>query len=57
MAVVSERLSSALGPGEEDCGSEVSQVQLDILAPGLEPQEQEVSAGGLQYAVERGWIV
>ncbi|XP_045628768.1 Fanconi anemia group A protein isoform X1 [Ursus americanus] len=43
MAVVSERLSSALGPGEEDCGSEVSQVQLDILAPGLEPQEQEVA--------------
>lgn len=55
MAVVSERLSSALGLGEEDGSLEVSQAQLSILAPHLEHQEQEVSAGCLQQAVEQGW--
>ncbi|KAF3817535.1 hypothetical protein GH733_012822 [Mirounga leonina] len=43
MAVVSERLSSALGLGEEDGSLEVSQVQLSIMAPHLEHQEQEIA--------------
>nr|XP_025716109.1 Fanconi anemia group A protein isoform X2 [Callorhinus ursinus] len=43
MAVVSERLSSALGLGEEDGSLEVSQVQLSILAPHLEHREQEIA--------------
>ncbi|XP_027472901.1 Fanconi anemia group A protein isoform X4 [Zalophus californianus] len=43
MAVVSERLSSALGLGEEDGSLEVSQVQLGVLAPRLEHREQEIA--------------
>ncbi|XP_021561324.2 Fanconi anemia group A protein isoform X1 [Neomonachus schauinslandi] len=43
MAVVSERLSSALGLGEEDGSLEVSQAQLSIMAPHLEHQEQEIA--------------
>lgn len=45
MAVVSERLSSALGLGEEDGSFEESQVQVNIFSPELEPQDQQVSAG------------
>ncbi|XP_041627092.1 Fanconi anemia group A protein isoform X1 [Vulpes lagopus] len=43
MAVVSERLSSALGLGEEDGSFEESQVQLNIFSPELEPQDQQVA--------------
>uniref|UniRef100_A0A8C0JWV1 FA complementation group A n=1 Tax=Canis lupus dingo TaxID=286419 RepID=A0A8C0JWV1_CANLU len=43
MAVVSERLSSALGLGEEDGSFEESQVQVNIFSPELEPQDQQVA--------------
>ncbi|XP_072587394.1 Fanconi anemia group A protein isoform X3 [Vulpes vulpes] len=43
MAVVSERLSSALGLGEEDGSFEESQVQLNIFSPELEPQDHQVA--------------
>lgn len=45
LALVSERLSSVLGPDEEDSSRGHSRVQLSLRAPHLEPREQEVSAG------------
>ncbi|XP_069918954.1 Fanconi anemia group A protein isoform X5 [Oryctolagus cuniculus] len=41
VAVVSERLSAALGPREEDGILEAAKVQLSVLAPELERREQE----------------
>ncbi|XP_003998418.1 Fanconi anemia group A protein isoform X6 [Felis catus] len=43
VAVVSERLGAALGRAEEDGSSGGSQIQLSVLTPGLEQQEQEVA--------------
>lgn len=40
--MVSERLSSALGRGEDDSSSEALKIQLSVLAPELEQQEQKV---------------
>ena len=40
--MVAERLSSALGLSEDDGSSEVSKIQLSILAPRLEQREQQV---------------
>ncbi|KAK1330595.1 hypothetical protein QTO34_010791 [Cnephaeus nilssonii] len=42
IAVVSERLHSALGLSEDDRSSEVSKIQLSVLAPKLEQREQQV---------------
>ncbi|KAM5207637.1 Fanconi anemia group A protein isoform 2-T2 [Hipposideros larvatus] len=42
VAVVSERLRSALGLGEDDSSSEASKIQLSILAPELDQREQKV---------------
>ncbi|XP_016067742.1 PREDICTED: Fanconi anemia group A protein isoform X4 [Miniopterus natalensis] len=42
IALVSERLSSALGLSEDDSSSEVSKIQLSVLAPKLEQREQQV---------------
>ncbi|KAG8508176.1 Fanconi anemia group A protein [Galemys pyrenaicus] len=42
MALVSERLSCALGPGKDDDSTEGSKIQLSVLAPELEAQEQAV---------------
>ncbi|XP_045431802.1 Fanconi anemia group A protein isoform X3 [Pipistrellus kuhlii] len=42
IAVVSERLHSALGLSEDDGSSEVSKIQLSVLAPKLEQREQQV---------------
>ncbi|XP_036998687.2 Fanconi anemia group A protein [Artibeus jamaicensis] len=42
VAVVAERLSSALGLCEDDGSPEVSKIQLSILAPRLEQREQQV---------------
>lgn len=59
LALVSERLSSVLGPGEEDSSLGLSRVQLSLRAPHLEQREQEVSAGCGRWAVEwaglRAW--
>uniref|UniRef100_A0A8C7B2C9 FA complementation group A n=1 Tax=Neovison vison TaxID=452646 RepID=A0A8C7B2C9_NEOVI len=43
LALVSERLSSVLGPDEEDSSRGHSRVQLSLRAPHLEPREQEVA--------------
>ncbi|XP_047566030.1 Fanconi anemia group A protein isoform X4 [Lutra lutra] len=43
LALVSERLSSVLGPGEDDSSLGLSRVQLSLRAPHLEQQEQEVA--------------
>ncbi|XP_045843425.1 Fanconi anemia group A protein isoform X3 [Meles meles] len=43
LALVSERLSSVLGPGEEDSSLGLSRVQLSLRAPHLEQREQEVA--------------
>ncbi|XP_036159204.1 Fanconi anemia group A protein isoform X2 [Myotis myotis] len=42
IAVVSERLHSALGLSEDDGSSKVSKIQLSALAPKLELREQQV---------------
>ncbi|EPQ04625.1 Fanconi anemia group A protein, partial [Myotis brandtii] len=42
IAVVSERLLSALGLSEDDSSSKVSRIQLSALAPKLEQREQQV---------------
>ncbi|XP_066205005.1 Fanconi anemia group A protein [Saccopteryx leptura] len=42
VAVVSERLSSVLGHSEDSSSSEVSKIQLSVLAPKLEQREQQV---------------
>uniref|UniRef100_G1PNC5 FA complementation group A n=1 Tax=Myotis lucifugus TaxID=59463 RepID=G1PNC5_MYOLU len=42
IAVVSERLHSALGLSEDDGSSKVSKIQLSALAPKLEQREQQV---------------
>ncbi|KAM5297919.1 Fanconi anemia group A protein [Glossophaga mutica] len=42
VAVVAERLSSALGLGEDDSSSAASKIQLSVLAPRLEQREQQV---------------
>ncbi|XP_036922347.1 Fanconi anemia group A protein [Sturnira hondurensis] len=42
VAVVAERLSSALGLCEDGSSPEVSKIQLSILAPRLEQREQQV---------------
>ncbi|KAM8776511.1 LOW QUALITY PROTEIN: Fanconi anemia group A protein [Rhynchonycteris naso] len=42
VAVVSERLSSVLGHSEDSGSSEASKIQLTVLAPKLEQQEQQV---------------
>nr|XP_058135528.1 Fanconi anemia group A protein isoform X2 [Dasypus novemcinctus] len=41
IAVISERLSSALGHSQDGGGFERSQIRLDILAPNLKPQEEK----------------
>lgn len=45
IAVVSERLHSALGLSEDDGSSKVSKIQLSALAPKLKQREQQVSVG------------
>ncbi|ELK02893.1 Fanconi anemia group A protein [Pteropus alecto] len=42
VAVISQRLSSALGLSEDDSSSEVAKVQLSVLVPKLEQREQKV---------------
>ncbi|XP_015984418.2 Fanconi anemia group A protein isoform X1 [Rousettus aegyptiacus] len=42
VAVVSQRLSSALGLSEDDAGSEVAKAQLSVLVPEPEQREQKV---------------
>ncbi|XP_023378481.1 Fanconi anemia group A protein isoform X3 [Pteropus vampyrus] len=42
VAVISQRLSSALGLSEDDSSSEVTKVQLSVLVPKLEQREQKV---------------
>ncbi|XP_070119294.1 Fanconi anemia group A protein isoform X7 [Equus przewalskii] len=42
IAVISERLGPALGVSEDDGSCEASKIQLSVLAPELEQQEQKV---------------
>lgn len=45
IAVISERLGPALGVSEDDGSCEASKIQLSVLAPELEQQEQKVRVG------------
>nr|XP_008533875.1 PREDICTED: Fanconi anemia group A protein isoform X6 [Equus przewalskii] len=47
IAVISERLGPALGVSEDDGSCEASKIQLSVLAPELEQQEQKVRGPSL----------